>query len=322
LLVARAMLDIGEGKIAEAEQDLLACHRLGRLYGRTPAAIPALVAIAIDGVACQGDVQLMQSGRLSAARALAYQRQLRQLAPLPLMAHVIGTAERYLILDEISQLARKRLAPADALFLYSSNILTQIDKVFADSSSLNWDDALVFANQQFDKAVAAASQPTGPARKKAWQQLDQELHKVTPELSDPAKLTAPFVFAVAHKDLGRLMGQLLTGMMMPALQACSEAEDRARTREALGQLGFALAAYHAEHDGYPENLNALVPKYISRMPNDRYTEGPLHYRREGAGCLLYSVGTNGMDDDGRTSDSQPRGDDLVLRLADRLHLKP
>jgi hypothetical protein len=322
LLVARAMLDIGEGKIAEAEQDLLACHRLGRLYGRIRAALPALVAIAIDGVACQGDVQLMQRGRLSAARALAYQEQLRQLAPLPSIADVIGTAERYLILDEISQLARKRLAPADALFLYSSNTLKQIDNVFADRSSLNWDDALISANEQFDKAVVAARQPTGPARKKGWQQVDQELHKVTPELSDPEKLTAPFVFAVAHKDLGRLMGQLLTGMMMPALQACSEAEDRARTREVLGQLGFALAADHAEHDGYPDSLNALAPKYISRIPNDLYTDGPLHYRRDGAGCLLYSVGTNGRDDGGRTSDSQPRGDDIVLRLGDKQRLKP
>ena len=95
LLVARAMLDIGEGKIAEAEQDLLACHRLGRLYGRTPFMIPALVAIAVDSIACQGDVQLMESGGLSAAGALAYQQQLRQLAPLPSMADVIGTSERY-----------------------------------------------------------------------------------------------------------------------------------------------------------------------------------------------------------------------------------
>ena len=69
LLVARAMLHIGERKIAEAEEDLLACHRLGRLYGRTPFMIPALVAIAIDSTALQGDVQLMESGGLSAAGA-------------------------------------------------------------------------------------------------------------------------------------------------------------------------------------------------------------------------------------------------------------
>ncbi len=165
LLLAHAMLDIGEGKIAEAEQDLLACHRLGRLYGRTRTAIPALLAIAIDQVACQGDVQLMQRGCLSAAGALAYQQQLRQLTPLPLMADVIGTSERYLFLDQVSQLARKRLAPADGLFLYGSDFVKRFEKALSEGSALNWDDALVFVNEHFDKAAVAARQPTGPAQK-------------------------------------------------------------------------------------------------------------------------------------------------------------
>jgi hypothetical protein len=322
LLVARAMLEIGERKIAEAEQDLLACHRLGRLYGRTPFTIPALVAIAIDSTACQGDARLIESGGLSAARALTYQRQLRQLAPLPSMANVIGTSERYLFLDTVSQLARERVAPAEALGLLGSLFPKPIEKAFSHRSAINWNDALVFGNEQFDKAVAAARHPTVPQRKKGLEQLNQELRKMMSELRDPEKFTASFVAAVAHRDLGRLMGKMLMVMLMPALEPALEAENRAHTRELLGQLGFALAAYHAEHDGYPDSLNALAPKYISRIPHDLYTEGPLHYRREGAGCLLYSVGANGVDDGGRTFDSEPQGDDIVLRLADKLHLKP
>jgi hypothetical protein len=322
LLVARAMLHISERKIAEAEQDLLACHRLGRLCGRMPFMIHALVAIAIDSIACQGDARLMESGGLSAARALAYQQQLRQLAPLPSMVDVIGTAERYIFLDTVSQLARERLAPTGALGLLGSFFPKQIETAFSHHSAINWNDALVFGNAQFDKMVVAARQPTVPQRKKAFEQLHQELRKMTPEIRDPEKLlTASFVTAVAHRDLGRLMGKLLTVMLMPALEAAFEAENRAHTREALGQLGFALAAYHADHDGYPDSLNALAPNYISRIPHDLYTEGPLHYRRQAAGCLLYSVGANGVDDGGRTFDSQPPGDDIVLRLGDKQGVK-
>ena len=316
------MLEIGERKIAEAEEDLLACHRLGRLYGRTPFMVPALVTIAIDSIACQGDARLIESGGLSAARALAYQQQLRQLAPLPSMANVIGTSERYVYLDTVSQVVRERLAPTGALGLLGSFFTKPIETAFSHRSAINWNDALVFGNEQFDKVVVAVRQPTVPDRKKALEQFDQELRKMTSEIRDPEKLTASFITAVARRDLGRLMGKLLTGMLMPALQAAFEAENCAHTREALGQLGFALAAYHADHDGYPDSLNALVPKYISRIPHDLYTEGPLHYRREGAGCLLYSVGANGVDDGGRSFDSQPRGDDIVLRLADKLHSKP
>jgi hypothetical protein len=321
LLVARAMLQIGAGKIAEAEEDLLACHRLGRLCERTPFMIPALVAIAIDSIACQGDVQLMESGRLSAADALAYQQQLRQLAPLPSMANVIGTSERYEFLDTVSQLARERVAPADALGLLGSFFSKPVEKAFSHRSAINWDDALVFGNQQFDKAVAAARRPTVPQRNKAFEQLDRELSKMASELKDPKKFTASFVAAVAHRDLGRLMGKMLTVMLMPAVQGAFDAENRAHTRGILGRLGFALAAYHADHDGYPDSLNALEPKYISRIPHDLFTDGPLHYRREGTGCLLYSVGANGVDDGGRTFQSQPRGDDMVLRLADKRRLK-
>jgi hypothetical protein len=238
------------------------------------------------------------------------------------MATVIGTSERYMFLDTVSQLARERVAPADALGLLGSFFSKPVEKAFSHRSAINWNDALVFGNAQFDKAVAAAGQPTVPQRNKALEQLDRELSKMASELKDPKKFTASFVAAVAHRDLGRLMGKMLTVMLMPALEAALEAENRAHTRESLGQLGFALAAYHADHDGYPDSLNALAPQYISRLPHDLYTEGPLHYRREGAGCLLYSVGANGVDDGGRTFHSQPQGDDIVIRLADKLHLKP
>src|SRR5262249_38745118 len=94
-----------------------------------------------------------------------------------------------------------------------------------------------------------------------------------------------------------------------------EAENRACTREALGQLGFALAAYRADCGAYPDNLEALAPKYIGRIPNDLQSDRPFRYLREGAGCLLYSVGSNGVDDGGRSFDSTPQGDDIVLRLS-------
>jgi len=40
----------------------------------------------------------------------------------------------------------------------------------------------------------------------------------------------------------------------------------------------------------------------------------LIYRLEHDGYLLYSVGVNGLDDDGRGPDDQPRGDDLSVRM--------
>jgi hypothetical protein len=41
----------------------------------------------------------------------------------------------------------------------------------------------------------------------------------------------------------------------------------------------------------------------------------LHYRREGSGYVLYSVGVNGADDGGQDSNTDPTSgaDDIVVR---------
>jgi hypothetical protein len=321
LLTARAMLEIGEGKIADAEQDLLTCHRLARLYGRTPFLIPALVAIAVDSLACHGDARLMEFGHLPAEGALAYQQELRKLAPLPAMADVIDKSERFGFIDTVSLLARERLGPLAALCVPGSIAPKAIESAFSHRSAINWDDALVFANEQFDKVLAAARKPTVPERKRALEKVNEEMRRMGSDLRDPEKFNASFLGAVLRKDLGRQIGKLLTVLLLPALEAAFEAENRAQTREALDQVGFALAAFRADHGAYPDSLNELTHKYISQVPKDLYTEQPLHYRRQGAGFLLYSVGANGVDDGGRAYDSQPPGDDIGLRIAGGVRTK-
>lgn len=76
--------------------------------------------------------------------------------------------------------------------------------------------------------------------------------------------------------------------------------DRA-TRASLHQLRAALAiqAYRREHDGdWPESLAALVPEYLSDLPLDPFSDQPLRYRPGGPGFGVWSVGPNGVDDDG------------------------
>ena len=64
----------------------------------------------------------------------------------------------------------------------------------------------------------------------------------------------------------------------------------------LDKLAFALAAYRADQGSYPAKLADLKPKYVAEIPKDIFNDGELHYRQEGTGCLLYSVGVNGQDD--------------------------
>ncbi len=62
----------------------------------------------------------------------------------------------------------------------------------------------------------------------------------------------------------------------------------------------ALHCYRSERENYPQTLAELIPKYLDSIPADSFGGSPLKYRRKGAGFLLYSVGPDLKNDDGRS----------------------
>jgi hypothetical protein len=311
VLVARAMGRLGDGNIAGAEQDLLACHRLGRLVGQSPFMIGALIAVAIDSLAFEGDVRLLEYGHLSAADALAYQRELRELPPLPDRSSAIDTSERFCFLDTVCHLAREEQGDAEYLPPVASSAASRrLIRFLTNSGMVDWNAVLAIGNEEYDKAVAASLLPTYPERKAAFEARASSLVAMKREVGS---------LGGAAREL--LRGRALTrqtAILLLTIDAASvevdEAETHAETRGDLEQIGFALAAYRADHGSYPDRLDALVPNYISRVPNERYSEKPLVFKRQGTGFLVYSVGSNGVDDGGKTFDSNPRGDDITIQI--------
>ncbi|VTR95530.1 Marine sediment metagenome DNA, contig: S12H4_L01240 (Fragment) OS=marine sediment metagenome GN=S12H4_15080 PE=4 SV=1 [Gemmata massiliana] len=80
-LACRAMLSLGRGDTAQAQQDLVACRRLGRLVGRGATLIEGVVAIAIEQVAFRAEVALLAHGQLDARAVEGYFRDLFTLTP-------------------------------------------------------------------------------------------------------------------------------------------------------------------------------------------------------------------------------------------------
>jgi hypothetical protein len=63
---------------------------------------------------------------------------------------------------------------------------------------------------------------------------------------------------------------------------------------------LALRCYCSEKAcGAPPRLQALVPEYLARVPEDPFSGQPLLYRPHGTNWLLYSVGPDGVDNGGR-----------------------
>ena len=67
------------------------------------------------------------------------------------------------------------------------------------------------------------------------------------------------------------------------------------------RAGLACRIFKSRTGQYPENLAALVPALLPEVPVDPFTGRPLVYRREGKGFIVYSLGSNEKDDEGRST---------------------
>jgi len=104
--------------------------------------------------------------------------------------------------------------------------------------------------------------------------------------------------------LGRPLGAILhhrvvASLLLPALDKAIRRTAAAQTAADQAALACALERYRLAKGQFPENLEALVPQFISRLPNDLFTGEPYKYRRtDDAQFVLYSVGWNEKDDGG------------------------
>jgi hypothetical protein len=113
---------------------------------------------------------------------------------------------------------------------------------------------------------------------------------------------------------GQVIGDILVSLLMPAARKVQDAADRTQQTFDTVIVAYALAWYQRVNSQYPDALAKLAPTYLTAVPGDVFSGKELIYRPGANGFLLYSVGINGIDDGGRGYDSQPPGDDLVVRV--------
>jgi hypothetical protein len=317
VLIARAMLRADEGKTDESWDDLLSCHRLARLVGQGPMLIDALVAITIDGMADEGDQCLLSCANLKAAQIAKMREDLDRLPPMPKMVDKIDVSERFVYLDAVSCVARQGFGSLSAIMGDGKNYGTAKSLIDMIGSGADWNVALRMGNAWYDRIVDAYGKPPRTERKAALDKFDEDLRKMEKEAGD-WKTLALSVLGSGRQAISERIGQIFVGLFMPALTTCATAEDRTTMRFELTKLGFALAAYRADNGSYPDKLADLTPKYVAKVPTDLFSDSDLHYKQEGDGYLLYSVGINGKDDGGKTyGDADESGeiwDDLVVRV--------
>lgn len=115
----------------------------------------------------------------------------------------------------------------------------------------------------------------------------------------------------------------LVAMLFPAVNRATESAIESQVRLRVADAALAIEQWRMEHEEWPASLDALVPDLLETVPKDPFSDGRLLYRRTERGVVLYSVGRDGQDNEGRgreemEAESGPRTKehDIRFRLLD------
>jgi hypothetical protein len=95
---------------------------------------------------------------------------------------------------------------------------------------------------------------------------------------------------------GNAIGEIMCELLEPVLDQAFARKVRSDVSLQATQTILALRACQLTHGKLPENLDALVPEFLDKVPVDAFNGQPLHYSAEKK--IVYSVGKNLKDDGG------------------------
>jgi hypothetical protein len=108
---------------------------------------------------------------------------------------------------------------------------------------------------------------------------------------------------------GGLVACFLSNLLLPSYARAAGLHHWALMRRQLAGTALAIRLYELDHGRRPETLQHLMPGYLPRVPEDRFTtdHSAISYKPNASPPVLYSIGVNGVDDMGLHScDDLPR----------------
>jgi hypothetical protein len=114
--------------------------------------------------------------------------------------------------------------------------------------------------------------------------------------------------ALAHHPLHRMMYIMMT-LAVPALDGAIEKTVECQTQVNQCLIACALERYRLAHGSYPASLDALVPEYLTKIPNSPINGKPMTYLLNPDGTfLLWTQSWNLQSLDGKPGEYRGEGD--------------
>jgi hypothetical protein len=134
---------------------------------------------------------------------------------------------------------------------------------------------VLWAQKMFDKVEAASLLPYYEINK-AHKNLTQEIESI------------PWYFR-------------LSGGLFPNFSAAWLKEAILEAMMGTGKIALACKIHKNQEGQFPENTSELIPGILKTEPLDPFTGKPYIYKLQDDGFIVYSVGSNKKDDEGRAT---------------------
>ena len=310
-LAARAMLRIKSGDFDGACEDTSAIYRLTQGYAKGPFLVDRLVAIICQNHADAAAVMLSQQSTIGSGRLKAIQAEVSQTSLLPPITALWDKGERLFELSFVIDLAsgngRNKALNSDGEWYMSlgdeshKRVYRALRKVLR-RDDIDFNEVLRCRNAMTDRALLAMKADCYRNRMEALARLEREATKAGTRAADEVLSIQwerePPTAQIATRQFASLVNA--PGHLGFAFTGGIRADARQRMQRQLVLIAFALARYQREHQKYPESLSELQPSYLDKLSTDIFNgDRPLQYKTDRKGYLVYSLGFNGKDDEGR-----------------------
>ncbi len=279
-LTDRAMLRVAGGKYDDAWQDLLACHRLGRLVARGGTLIEALVGVAIDAVASNADLAYLEHAELTTKQIEDRRKDLQGLPPMPSMPDNVDLLERCTYLQCVGLLRRGGLGSLESL---AGGAPPKDQKPTAEElkalEQIDWEPALREGNRWFDRLAAALRIRDRAERRKELDAIDKDMMAAPVRNAGATRRSFPELLTTNPPDkaAGKAIGDALLLLLLPAVSKVDNAHDRNEQIQAHRNCAGRLRPGRLPQGQRPLPRQAgedLAPKYLAAVPDDVFSGKP------------------------------------------------
>jgi len=129
-----------------------------------------------------------------------------------------------------------------------------------------------------------------------------------------SKLPPPEMLALTNQfeaasQVARKKMYVFSSLLLPAFSRIAIREAAMLTHVRLAETAMAIERFRHAHGHLPDNLTQLVPEFLESVPADPFNGKPLRYRQMNLGYIIYGVGADDQDDNGREGPDRKKSTD-------------